>query len=511
MPLSILKVAPEAPEKTTSSITHFPVVLMICAVAILQAVEAKQGRLSLAAMLALLFAIGFGLCAFFIYRAPNSLDIDTRSSTRNTSDIAQSTRLKTNFLPEKTLVLLLQGAISFELAKLYINAIFAQDELGFVRHPEWIVPLCFVGLLVWWQPSTQKQPRLAPWWNRWRLTLLLVTFVGVVLSLLLPDSPPKYYADFYVFQHDSCAALLHGVSPYSITFRNIYGDSSPFYGPGLSVHGRLQFGYVYTPLSLLLDLPGFLLGDIRFSHLAAVAATGALIGRLRPGRLAFLAAALLLFTPTSFYMIQLGWTETFVGLTLVFALYCALHRPKLLPLALGLLLASKQYTLWLLPLFFLLWSRRESKIAWRAVATGALWAMVVTLPFVLWDSAGFFKSAILFHLRQPFRNDSLSFLVFLKAAGLPTPTWLPFVLAALVIAWVLRRATNRAPEEAVSLFSASVAVVYLVFFAFNKQAFVNYYYFVLVALMGAVAATDVRYEPISGTRSAADSAGENTN
>ena len=43
-----------------------------------------------------------------------------------------------------------------------------------------------------------------------------------------------------------------GANPYAITFPDIYRQNGDFYGPGLSVGGRLQFGFPYFPLSLLL-------------------------------------------------------------------------------------------------------------------------------------------------------------------------------------------------------------------------------------------------------------------
>jgi len=49
-------------------------------------------------------------------------------------------------------------------------------------------------------------------------------------------------------------------------------------------------------------------------------------------------------------------------------------------------------------------------------------------------------------------------------------------------------------------FAAALALVYLPFIAFNKQAFANYYLFVIAALCCAVAATDVSNIPVRDQR-----------
>jgi hypothetical protein len=50
-------------------------------------------------------------------------------------------------------------------------------------------------------------------------------------------------------------------------------------------------------------------------------------------------------------------------------------------------------------------------------------------------------------------------------------------------------AVRRCPRTPAG-FALAVGFVYLVFFAFNKQAFCNYYFFPLAALCAAIAAAD---------------------
>jgi len=279
-------------------------------------------------------------------------------------------------------------------------------------------------------------------------------------------------------------ALGQGINPYAITMPNIYGHDA-FYGPGLVVSGRLQAGFPY-PLSLLLAGTGHLLGgDYRFANVAAMGLAALLIGTCRPGRVA--AAALFLFTPRTFFVLEQGWTEPYVVRLLAATVWCACRAPALVPLALGLLFAVKQYTVLAAPLVVLLY---PGPTPWRdtgrTLLKAALVAAIVTLPFAVADPTAFVHDVIELQLRQPFRGDALSYLAgWVRATGQPPPSWLAFALVPLAIAVSLWRA-RRTPAG----FAGAVALTFLVFFAFNKQAFANYYFFVIGALCCALAAGD---------------------
>jgi hypothetical protein len=101
--------------------------------------------------------------------------------------------------------------------------------------------------------------------------------IHLLLGMWILRTSREPHIDVYYFQRDSCNAILHGTNPYAITFPNIYGDATPFYGPDATWHGRLKFGLIYPPLSLFLALPGYLVGDYRYSQLFAVEAAAALM------------------------------------------------------------------------------------------------------------------------------------------------------------------------------------------------------------------------------------------
>lgn len=205
-----------------------------------------------------------------------------------------------------------------------------------------------------------------------------------------------------------------------------------------------------------------------------------------------MAAALLLFTPRVFFVLGRAWTEPIAVLLLAATIFCAARRSRWLPVALGLFLATKQYLILAVPLtFFVLppgWRWRD----WAALLLKAgIVAGVVTLPFALWDLRAFWKSTVTVQQIGPFRWDSLSYIVWWGFHGhgdqvkLPNYAMLPSAVASLAVLAVALWRSPRSPAG----FAASLALLSLAFFAFNKQAFCNYYFFVIGALCCAIAAS----------------------
>lgn len=319
--------------------------------------------------------------------------------------------------------------------------------------------------------------KLVPW---------LLGALYVYLGVWMIHTDPNPFIDVHVFQRDGVRALLAGQNPYALRYPDIYGGTSPFYGDGLSVNGQLQFGFPYPPSSLLLAALGQTLGgDHRYAQVACVALAGLLIAHARPGAVGHAAAALFLFTPRSLFVIDLAWTEPFLVFGLAATVFSALRWPRATPYVLGAFLSMKQYLVLALPLSWLLmpeglsWSQRAR---WALQAAAVACALV--LPMALWDLSEFWRSVVALQVHQPFRFDALSYPVLWTRWGHPPPaaTW-AFLAAAMGIALSLWRL----PRTAFG-FAAGVCLTFLLFFAFNKQAFCNYYYFVIGALAVAVAA-----------------------
>ena len=318
--------------------------------------------------------------------------------------------------------------------------------------------------------------------------VLVLLFAIAGWWIIRASHPPQI--DVYIFQQEASRALAEGRNPYAITFPNIYGHTQ-FYGPGIADARTVFIGFPYFPLSLLLALPGWLLaGDFRVAQLAACAIAAAAFSTIAPGRLGLLASAILLFTPRMFFVLEQGWTEPFGVALLALVVLAATRRSRWLPVALGLLLAWKQYTVLFLPLAALLLPR---PFRWRAYARLALPAIalaaVITLPFFLWNPAAFWKSVVLAQFAQPFRTEALSLPAWWVTERNHAPfNVLPWMLGGTLATLFAVLASHRRGPAA---FVTGSALVYAVFIALSKQSFCNYWWFVLGAICCGIAASAV--------------------
>lgn len=348
--------------------------------------------------------------------------------------------------------------------------------------------------------------------RRQRIGLIVILLAYFLLGLWVLRVAPPPPVDVCLFQREACRALLHGHNPYAITFPIPYNDPARVYGPGTFADGRLLFGYPYPPLSLLMIAPGYLLGDFRLAHLGAMTLAGGLIALARPGRIATAAAALFLFTPRGFFVLEAGWTEPLAILMLTGAIFSAQRGYRSAPVWFGLLLATKQYLILVAPLAWLFHRlrtnsknpdsstvreeidalhrpNRHSELASPRSASFWLAAGIVpailSLPPALWNLPAFLRSAVLLQFHQPMRMDALSYSAwFTIHTGMYLPTCVPFLAAGLAMVMAIRP-RNKNPAS----FPAGVALVFLVFFALNKQAFCNYYLFVIGAMCCAISAS----------------------
>ena len=338
-------------------------------------------------------------------------------------------------------------------------------------------PITFgaIGLALVVGPSPRMQ--------RWLLGAFLAIHVAMGTTIIRHS--PKSIIDVDVFHRQSIGALRSGVNPYAITFPNIYGDSQR-YGADVSTPGRLLFGFPYPPTTLLLSLPGTLLArDHRYAALVAMQLAAVLMMLAQPRGFGVFASLIYLTSPRIFYVLQLSWTEPFVVLGLAAVVFAACRDSRAVPWLFGAFLGLKQYLVFALPAAWLIVvSSRDRRGVLGWLARAAVIPTALTMPFVLWGPTAFVKSVVTLQFHQPFRPDSLSLLSWWASIGHPQlSSAIAFGVAALAAAL----AVWRCPRTAAG-FSAAVALTFLAFFAFNKQAFCNYYFFVIGALCVTLAA-----------------------
>jgi len=307
---------------------------------------------------------------------------------------------------------------------------------------------------------------------QWALAGLMLVHVGIALHEV-HEYPAAI--DSLTFQRDATYDLAHGVNPYGTTRNDIYDreGTSKFYGKGMVVDGRVQVGLQYPPASFLVLMPGYLLGDIRYGYVLAMLLSALLVFAVMPDIRGLCLAAFVLLDPVTFVVEDRAWTEPLVWMLLCATLFTAVKRPRWLPVALGLFLASKQYNFIALPFLGYLLRPFAWKAYWRLLGLSLAVAAITVLPFALWNFGALWHDLVLFHLRQPFRQDAVSFAV-------PFPVYLkigPLLLLAFV-AWSVRRAVHQP-----ALFPAMYAMAMLLFVSASKQAFCNYYFLIAQAFL----------------------------
>jgi hypothetical protein len=248
--------------------------------------------------------------------------------------------------------------------------------------------------------------------------------------------------------------------------------------------------------------------DVRYAELAALLIGAAAVGYAVRGRIAPLAAAALLFTPRTLFVLEQAWTESlaicWVGLTVFAAMRPSPPRgglergPATTAVALGLLVAVKQHLV--IALCLTRWLRPDSGIPRTTrsmLLVACATAAVVTVPFFIWDPGGMWLSVVLLQLREPFRADSLSVLSYFARQGWqPSPSALmaaPLgaLAAGLGLTWW------RLPRTPAG-FALGLGTTFLLLFLFSKKAFCNYYFLVSALLMAGVACASAQFPSAAG-------------
>ena len=319
-----------------------------------------------------------------------------------------------------------------------------------------------------------------------RLVFALLLLAHLLLAFLFVRPGTLPAIDVYSSQADACRSLLRGADPFGATQADVYNarESSLYYAPELVAGGKILEGFQYPPLTLIWALPGYLLGDVRISYIFAVIVSAWILFALSPDRRGLGIASVFLLSPLTLVVESCSFTEPLVYMTLCATTYAAVKKRWWLPIALGLFLASKQYNLLAVPFIAYFVRPFEWKGYWKLAGLSLATAAATILPFALWNPGALWHDMVLFHLRQPYRFDSLSF-----AALSP---WIMKVGPALVLAFVVW--SLRARNRVAAMFPAAYAVALLLFFSTSKQAFANYYFLAGQALFLAIAALPASME-----------------
>ncbi len=319
----------------------------------------------------------------------------------------------------------------------------------------------------------------------WQTALVILTLLlFFLLGIWVIKSSPDPTIDVFVFHQTSAERLIHGQNPYTIIMPNIYNDVKLYGEELINVDGSINFSNPYPPLNIYFTTLGYIIGgDVRYAYLLAIVISGGLIAFLHAGREAKLAAFILLFTPRIFFVLEQSWTEPLVLLCLTTTIFCAIHYPRWLLLTLGLFFASKQYLLFIIPLSLLLFPISLNS-SWKEQGKPYVWVFgtmfAISAPLAFWNLPAFTWNVGGMLWYYIFRPDSLSYLaLYARIFNQPPPQYIILSFVALAISFFM---VWRFVPRNLTGFVLSISFCLLIFFAFNKQAFCNYYFLVISAI-----------------------------
>lgn len=317
-----------------------------------------------------------------------------------------------------------------------------------------------------------------PSYKRLYTVCWFVSFLVVAVWILRATYPPPI--DVFSWTHASLDALSEGKNPYEAWMPNMYGKRVVF-PDGTNEYGRpmtpdaawVKAGYPYPPFALMLSIPGYLVGDMRWGNLALV--VGGVIMVLRSGgRFSVLAAALVLTTPRIFFVLENAWTDAFCFGLIAITAGLAARSSRWTPWVFGLTLVCKHYMLFLAPLVFLLlpkpWTRKDAAIfIGKTLVAGC----AVTVPWILLN-----PQALLHSIYSPAvapRFDALTFLFLIFPDGKgPFVDLLPFLLLIPIYTLIFLFSARGA-----AAFALSSALILSGFFSFARIAMCNQHFLAL--------------------------------
>jgi uncharacterized membrane protein len=222
----------------------------------------------------------------------------------------------------------------------------------------------------------------------------------------------RYIEDIAVANQRAAHYLFNGLNPYSHPTDHYFVDTPS--GP------KDYASFKYTPLQIpIYGLATEPMGPrgvyvLNFFSYFGIVALLFLVLRRQAGESSAWAGVIGLLLTGYFYVMAFNnGVNDFLPILLLLGGLAALQerRESLSGLLFGLSIAAKQLLggLFLVPLVM--------QKRWRAVGVASATALLICLPFLIWDFNGFFQNAIEFNLIRPARGSSLIYR--LEKYGLP--------------------------------------------------------------------------------------------
>lgn len=292
----------------------------------------------------------------------------------------------------------------------------------------------------------------------------ILFFTFALLGIFMIQSSPNPQIDVFYMLKGGANALLKGINPYDIDYPAVYGTPFHFFS--------------YLPGMILITLPSSILAnDPRYIILISILLCAYLLAKKFKNPEVSL---LYLFNPLHLFILEQSWTDSIIFLLiLLFIYYFETRRNIISAFFLGIMLASKQYTLFFL---FPAWILYQKRIA--PVLLGLISAGLIISPFFFWNPGMFWHG--IFETPSSgvgFRQDGLTFTSFLfNNFGVLVPFGVLIIVWLTIYVYLFR--FNKNTSKPILIFK--VFLFMYTFFYFNLYAFANYYYLLSSLLLFSI-------------------------
>lgn len=287
--------------------------------------------------------------------------------------------------------------------------------------------------------------------------------IAILLRLFMIWSSPQPIIDIFIYLKYGALYFLSGVNPYTLVYSPLYQG--------------LPFDYYAYPAGTLLSTLPFvwLFKDPRYTFVFAEILTSLICLRINSSKIdKYIYSLILLFNPISLFMIEQSYMEPLAVLLLTVSLWLFLKNKLVSSFAaLGFAISTKQYLVFLIPLFFKL--LKKGSLVFRLLLTLITIVVIalLNLPFFLWNQSEFLRDVVYLQFTYPPRYEGLSIFSLFHIFGI---NYIPIlsavaILSTFIFVYVQRKIT-------ISRFLYLSSFLFFSFFIFNKWAFINYYYLV---------------------------------
>ena len=210
-------------------------------------------------------------------------------------------------------------------------------------------------------------------------------------------------------------------------------------------------------------------------HMGIVGLTLRYFQKRRLWLLGIAASLVLLLGRWSIYIIRVHHLEFAAIFFLVFSLVILKEKPRLALLMFSISLGIKQIAIFLLPLYLIyLWKKRD-KYA-KNLIIGFLIILsvplITSLPFIIWDADGFFKSVLFSATRLG--DSHISGAPSIDVILFQNYPWLVGLKAKALMLFLMGLAYLSFLTERVGIFAAST-ITMMAFLYFNSVLFLQYF------------------------------------